>query len=96
MSFSVAATCLQCRRARVRRPQRASRGRIGRAGQGIAEFALIVPIMFLLAVGIGDFGRAFTSAIAVESAAREAADYGAFLGSAAWAESLAPWPNERR
>jgi hypothetical protein len=50
----------------------------------MAEFALIVPIMFLLAVAVGDFGRLFTAAVAVESAAREAADYGAFLGKDRW------------
>lgn len=61
-------------------------------GQGLAEFALVIPLMFILAVAIGDFGRLFTAMIAVESAAREAADYGAFLGSDAWASSASPWP----
>ncbi len=60
-------------------------------GQSLAEFALIVPILFLLAVAIGDFGRVFTAAVATESAAREAADYGAFLGSDAWQEAYSPW-----
>ena len=60
-------------------------------GQGLAEFALVIPLMFVLAVAIGDFGRLFTAMIAVESAAREAADYGAFLGSDAWASSSSPW-----
>ena len=53
-------------------------------GQSIAEFVLIVPLMFFLVVAIGDYGRLYATAVAVESAAREAADYGAFLGSAAW------------
>jgi Flp pilus assembly protein TadG len=61
-------------------------------GQGLAEFALVIPLMFILAVAIGDFGRLFTAMIAVESAAREAADYGAFLGSDAWASTASPWP----
>jgi Flp pilus assembly protein TadG len=56
-------------------------------GQGLVEFALIVPLMFLLAVAVGDFGRLFTAAVAVESAAREAADYGAFLGKDRWDEA---------
>jgi Flp pilus assembly protein TadG len=60
-------------------------------GQGLTEFALIVPLMFLLAIAVGDFGRLFNAAVATESAAREAADYGAFLGSSAWANSQAPW-----
>ena len=60
-------------------------------GQGLAEFALIVPLMFILAVAVGDFGRLFNAAVATESAAREAADYGAFLGSTAWTDATAPW-----
>ncbi|HEY3163924.1 MAG TPA: TadE family protein [Candidatus Limnocylindrales bacterium] len=60
-------------------------------GQGLAEFALVVPLMFLLAVAVGDFGRLFNAAVATESAAREAADYGAFLGSGAWADAASPW-----
>jgi hypothetical protein len=61
-------------------------------GQGLVEFGLVIPILFVLAVAIGDFGRLFTAMIAVESAAREAADYGAFLGSDAWASASSPWP----
>ena len=53
-------------------------------GQSLVEFGLIVPLMLLLAVAVGDFGRLYTTAIAVESAAREAADYGAFLGRDRW------------
>jgi Flp pilus assembly protein TadG len=71
----------------IARPRRVGRER----GQGLAEFALIVPLMFILAIAVGDFGRLFNAAVATESAAREAADYGAFLGSPAWADSLAPW-----
>lgn len=63
----------------------------GERGQGLAEFALIVPLMFLLAVAVGDFGRLFNAAVATESAAREAADYGAFLGSGAWSSAQSPW-----
>lgn len=67
-------------------------GRRGREhGQGLAEFALIVPLMFILAVAVGDFGRLFNAAVATESAAREAADYGAFLGSTAWTDAARPW-----
>lgn len=39
---------------------------------------MIVPILLLLVVGIADFGRIYVSAVAIEAAAREAADYGAF------------------
>ncbi len=47
-------------------------------GQSVAEFALILPIMLLLALAIGDFGRVYASIISIEAGAREAADYGAF------------------
>ena len=67
------------------------RGAVRDRGQGLAEFALIVPLMFLLAVAVGDFGRLFNAAVATESAAREAADYGAFLGSGAWSSAQSPW-----
>jgi hypothetical protein len=64
-------------------------------GQGLAEFALVIPIMFFLAVAIGDFGRVFSAMTAVESAAREAADYGAFVplatDSTRWASANWPW-----
>lgn len=60
-------------------------------GQALAEFALIVPLMLLLAVALGDFGRLFNAAIAVESAAREAADYGAMLGKMKWPALDAPY-----
>jgi hypothetical protein len=72
------------RRFSVRRNADASRR--SQRGQGLAEFALIVPLMFILAIAVGDFGRLFTAAVAVESAAREAADYGAFLGNDRWDE----------
>lgn len=52
-----------------------------RRGQSLAEFALVVPILLLLVLAIADFGRIYTSLVAVEAAAREAADYGAFQSS---------------
>lgn len=52
-----------------------------RHGQSLVEFALVVPIMLLLVVGVGDFGRLFNAEVAIEAAAREAADYGAFQSS---------------
>lgn len=50
-------------------------------GQSLVEFALIFPLMLILVVGIADFGRIYVAAVAVEAAAREAADYGAFNSS---------------
>lgn len=55
-----------------------SRNERAARGQALVEFALIIPILFLIAVAVGDFGRVYVSAVAVESGAREAADYGAF------------------
>lgn len=63
-------------------PQR----RTGRSGQSLVEFSLVVPLMLLMVVAIADFGRLYVSAVAVESAAREAADFGAFESSG-WAPS---------
>ena len=63
-------------------PKRRSRSDRGRwSGQAVAEFAIIVPVMLLILLGIADFGRLFTSAVAVEAAAREAADFGSFDSS---------------
>ena len=51
------------------------------SGQSLAEFAVIVPVLMLILLGIADFGRLFASAVAIEASAREAADYGAFDAS---------------
>jgi hypothetical protein len=67
------------------------RPRHGSRGQSIVEFALVLPIMLFLFVGIVDLGRVYTAMIGVESAAREAADYGTF-GSDSWAPVLASVP----
>jgi Flp pilus assembly protein TadG len=47
-------------------------------GQSLVEFALVAPIMIIMLVAIVDLSRLYTTMMAVESAAREAADYGAF------------------
>lgn len=59
---------------------RAATGRGGRwsAGQSVVEFALIAPLLLFFVVAIADLGRLYVSAVAVEAAAREAADYGSF------------------
>ncbi len=46
------------------------------AGQAFVELAMILPILVFMAIAIFDFARAFTTAITIEAAAREAADYG--------------------
>lgn len=44
-------------------------------GQALAEFALVMPILFLLIAGIIEFGRAWNIKQAVTDAAREGARY---------------------
>ena len=64
-------------------------------GQGILEFALVLPVLFLVVFGVLDLGRIFFATIGLTNAAREGVRYltlhpddvsnelGAFLGSTA-------------
>jgi Flp pilus assembly protein TadG len=52
-------------------------------GQSVVEFALVLPLLVFLMVGIVDLARIYTTMLSVESAAREAADYGTF-GAQKW------------
>ena len=63
---------------RCRRPRR-SHAR----GQSVVEFALVLPILAILMLAIVDLARIYTTMVSVESAAREAADFGSF-GSEKW------------
>lgn len=47
------------------------------AGQSLAELALVLPLLLILALGTADLGRVFYALITVESAARQAARYAA-------------------
>lgn len=49
----------------------------GAGGQSLVEFALFLPILIVLMLAIGELARVYSTMIAVESAAREAADWGA-------------------
>jgi hypothetical protein len=43
----------------------------------MVEFALILPVMLVMVIGIADLGRVFTAGIVVEGAARDGAEIGA-------------------
>jgi Flp pilus assembly protein TadG len=47
----------------------------GRKGQALAEFALILPVLFLLIAGIIEFGRGWNIKQALTDASREGARY---------------------
>jgi len=48
-----------------------------RRGLAVTELALVLPLSFVLFIGILDFGRVYYSAIAVSHAARAGVQYGA-------------------
>ena len=50
-------------------------------GQSLAEFALIFPLMFVIFVAVADLARVYATILSIESAAREAADWGSFQSS---------------
>ncbi|MGO4383770.1 TadE/TadG family type IV pilus assembly protein [Specibacter sp. RAF43] len=68
-------------------------------GAAAVEFALLLPILLLLVIGIMEFGRAFNVQISASNAAREGARYAAvhyaeagFTNGAAQAAALAAAP----
>lgn len=48
----------------------------GTRGQSLVEFALALPVLLLILIGITDLGRAFGAYIVMTNAAREGAYYG--------------------
>lgn len=43
-------------------------------GQSLVEFALVLPLLLVLLLGLADFGRVFAAGITMEAAARNAAE----------------------
>jgi len=43
-------------------------------GQSVVEFALVLPMLLVLLLGLADFGRVFAAGITMEAAARNAAE----------------------
>ena len=48
-----------------------------RRGQSLVEFALLLPMLLVILLGVADFGRVFQAGIVMESASRAAAEVGA-------------------
>lgn len=46
-------------------------------GQSLVEFALVLPLLMILLLGVADFGRIFSAGITIEAATRNAAEAGA-------------------
>jgi Flp pilus assembly protein TadG len=55
-----------------------------RNGQSVLEFALVAPLMIVMLLAVVDVARVYTTMVNVESAAREAADYGTTYGAGKW------------
>lgn len=56
------------------------------AGQALVEFALILPILLLLTVGLIDAARAILAYNSVSNAAREGARFGIVLRESTWGD----------
>lgn len=52
----------------------AAHDRTARRGQSLVEFALVLPMLLVLLLGIVDFGRVFQAGIVTEASARNAAE----------------------
>lgn len=58
------------------------------SGQAVAEFALVVPILLLLLVGLAEFGRAWNTYQVLMMAAREGARVASLANSAVTEDSV--------
>ena len=62
----------------LRRPaQKITQDHSPMTGQSLVEFALLVPILMLIMVGVVDLGRVYYAYLTVVNSAREGARYGA-------------------
>jgi hypothetical protein len=68
-------------------PGSARPGFTGSKGQGLVEFALVVPLFLLLVIAIFELGRAVYYVQMLDSAAREGMRYAIVHGSRAWCPS---------
>ncbi len=68
---------------RTKRPARKPRG----PGQAVIEFALVLPLLLLVLLGITEFGRAFYTLNVLTQAAREGARLAAVGGTLAEVET---------
>ena len=57
--------------------RRLARLRTSEHGGALAELAVVLPLLILIAVGVMDYGRVFFTSIAVSNAARAGAEWGA-------------------
>ncbi len=60
---------------RKRLPQARPRGDESHRGQGLAELALILPVLMIIVLGTIDFGRAYFAYVSVTNGARNGAQY---------------------
>lgn len=58
-----------------------NKNQISAPGQGLVEFALILPALLFVVVSIFDFGRLMITISSVANATRDAARYGASVGA---------------
>lgn len=60
-------------------------------GQALPEFALVIPVLILILMGVFDFGRAFYAYSAISNGAREGARYGVINPTSRDADGLPPY-----
>ena len=59
-------------------------------GGALAELAVVLPLLILIAIGVMDYGRVYFTAIAVANAARAGAEWGSTPNCRLFAEQRGP------